>query len=154
MRRTLVVLFALIAATSLPVVLAQDAVKTPTGFSKASADASAKFERIVLDTPTPENARKWLMALTEEPHVAGTPAEKKVAEWVRDKLKEFGLDPEPSPERVAEARRADAGDAVARGGCVPAGQRLHVARRVPGVSRLRRVRRRERADSPADSPYA
>ena len=94
MRRTLVVLVALIAATSLPVVLAQDAVKTPTGFSRASADANAKFERIVLDTPTPDNARKWLMALTEEPHVAGTPAEKKVAEWVRDKLKEFGLDVE------------------------------------------------------------
>lgn len=70
---------------------AQDASKPPVGFSRASADALAKYERIVLDTPTPANARKWLQALTEEPHVAGTPAEKKAAEYVRDRLTEFGL---------------------------------------------------------------
>jgi len=70
---------------------AQDASRPPVGFSRASADALAKYERIVLDTPTPANARKWLQALTEEPHVAGTPAEKKAAEYVRDRLTEFGL---------------------------------------------------------------
>ena len=70
---------------------AQDGAKPPVGFSKASADALAKYERIVLDTPSPANARKWLEALTEQPHVAGTPAEKKVADYVRDRLTEFGL---------------------------------------------------------------
>ncbi|MEO6223860.1 MAG: M28 family metallopeptidase [Vicinamibacterales bacterium] len=70
---------------------AQDSAKPPAGFSKASADALTKYERIVLDTPTPANARKWLEALTEVPHVAGTPAEKKVADYVRDRLIEFGL---------------------------------------------------------------
>lgn len=70
---------------------AQDASKPPVGFSKASADALAKYERIMMDTPTPANARKWLEALTGEPHVAGTPAEKKVADYVRDRLIEFGL---------------------------------------------------------------
>jgi N-acetylated-alpha-linked acidic dipeptidase len=94
MRRIIVALVALTVSLSLPDVLAQDATRTPVGFSRASADANAKFERIILDTPTPDNARKWLMALTEEPHVAGTPAEKRVAEWVRDRLKEFGLDVE------------------------------------------------------------
>ena len=45
----------------------------------------------MLDTPSPANARKWLQALTEEPHVAGTPAEKKVADYVKDRMAEFGL---------------------------------------------------------------
>ncbi|HUR21375.1 MAG TPA: M28 family peptidase, partial [Vicinamibacterales bacterium] len=71
--------------------LAQDVAKPAVGFSKASAEAMAKYERIMLDTPSPANARKWLEALTVEPHVAGTPAEKKVADYVRDRLVEFGL---------------------------------------------------------------
>ena len=48
-------------------------------------------EKVFLDTPSPERARQWLVALTEEPHVAGTEAERKVAEWVADRFKEFGL---------------------------------------------------------------
>ena len=52
------------------------------------------LREIALDTPTPENARRLLFQLTQEPHVAGTPAEKKVAEYVRDRFKEFGLDVE------------------------------------------------------------
>ena len=93
MRRTALVI-ALTVCASLTAVSAQDAAKLPTGFSRASAEAHAKFERVVIDTPTPANARKWLQALTEEPHVAGTPAEKKVAEYVRDRMIEFGLEVE------------------------------------------------------------
>ncbi len=48
-------------------------------------------EQVFLDTPTPDRARRWLAALTEDPHVAGTPAEKKVAEYVLARFKEFGL---------------------------------------------------------------
>ena len=73
---------------------AQDAKRPPLGFTQATADATARFERIALDTPTPDNARRWLFQLTGEPHVAGTPAEKKVAEYVRDRFKEFGLEAE------------------------------------------------------------
>ena len=88
MPRTIALVLSCLVITSLS---AQDAAKPPVGFSKASADALAKYERIMLDTPSPANARKWLEALTEEPHVAGTPAEKKVADYVRDRLIEFGL---------------------------------------------------------------
>lgn len=93
MRRTAAVL-SLIVIASVSFVIAQDTTRPPAGFSKASADANAKFERIALDTPTAANARKWLEALTAEPHVAGTPAEKKVAEYVRDRMTEFGLEVE------------------------------------------------------------
>jgi N-acetylated-alpha-linked acidic dipeptidase len=71
---------------------AADPVRTPAGYTRSTFDANAPFEKVFLDTPTPENARKWLFQLTEEPHVAGTPAEKKVADWVQGKFKEFGLE--------------------------------------------------------------
>jgi N-acetylated-alpha-linked acidic dipeptidase len=93
MLRTTIVAIACLVISSYDssVLFAQDIAKPPVGFSKASADALAKYERIMVDTPSPENARKWLEALTEVPHVAGTPAEKKVADYVRDRLVEFGL---------------------------------------------------------------
>ena len=93
MHRTPAIL-SLIVVASVSFVIAQDTARPPSGFSKASADANARFEKIALDTPTPANARKWLEALTAEPHVAGTPAEKKVAEYVRDRMTEFGLEVE------------------------------------------------------------
>jgi N-acetylated-alpha-linked acidic dipeptidase len=66
----------------------------PLGFAASSADAQAKAEKVLADTVTPASARKWLAALTEEPHVAGTPAEKKVADYVLARFKEFGLSAE------------------------------------------------------------
>ena len=60
-----------------------------TGQSPGGSLTSA--EKVVLETPTPERARRWLAQLTEEPHVAGTPAEKKVADFVLARFKEFGL---------------------------------------------------------------
>ncbi len=56
--------------------------------------AFAQAEKVLMDTPSPEKARQWLFALTEEPHVAGTEAERKVAQWVADRFKEFGLETE------------------------------------------------------------
>ena len=84
----------LIAVVPSSPVFAQGAAKPPVGYTRATADANAGFEKIFFDTPTAENARRWLFQLTEEPHVAGTPAEKKVADWVAAKFKEFGLETE------------------------------------------------------------
>ena len=61
------------------------------GFFAASREAEARAETVLLKTPTPERARAWLRALTEEPHVAGTPEDRKTAEYVRDRLVELGL---------------------------------------------------------------
>jgi hypothetical protein len=62
------------------------------GFTSASADAQAKAEKVFVETVNPASARKWLAALTEEPHVAGTPAEKKLADYVLARFKEFGIE--------------------------------------------------------------
>jgi N-acetylated-alpha-linked acidic dipeptidase len=66
----------------------------PVGFTAAAADAQAKAEKVFVDTVNPASARKWLAALTEEPHVAGTPAEKKLADYVLARFKEFGIEAE------------------------------------------------------------
>ena len=62
----------------------------PLGFAPGSRAAQAVAEAHALAVPTPEKARSWLRTLTEEPHVAGTPADHKTALFVRDKLREWG----------------------------------------------------------------
>ncbi|HXH27518.1 MAG TPA: M28 family metallopeptidase, partial [Candidatus Polarisedimenticolia bacterium] len=53
-----------------------------------------------LGTPSPQRARGWLKTLTEEPHVAGTPEGKRLAEYVRDRMRDFGLSAELVPYEV------------------------------------------------------
>ena len=65
-----------------------------TGFNASSRNEQAAAEKVLMDAVTPASARRWLAALTEEPHVAGTPAEKKVADYVLARFKEFGLETE------------------------------------------------------------
>ncbi|MEJ7640204.1 MAG: M28 family metallopeptidase, partial [Singulisphaera sp.] len=62
----------------------------PSGFAPGSRAAQAGAEAHALAVPTPEKARSWLRTLTEEPHVAGTPADHKTALFVRDKLRQWG----------------------------------------------------------------
>jgi N-acetylated-alpha-linked acidic dipeptidase len=61
------------------------------GFLSSSRESQLKYESILLSVPTGQNARESLHQLTEEPHVAGTEADRKTAEFVRDRFSEFGL---------------------------------------------------------------
>lgn len=67
-----------------------DRPEVPPGFREGSFAAEAKAEARALAVPVPEKARAWLRTLTEEPHVAGTPADHKTALFVRDKLRDWG----------------------------------------------------------------
>ena len=64
------------------------------GFSPTSLAAERQAELVASAEPSPERAKAWLRALTEEPHVAGTPADYKTAVDVRDKLKSWGWEAE------------------------------------------------------------
>ena len=64
------------------------------GFFESSVEAERSAEAVFLATPSPEKARAWLFKLTEEPHVAGTPAAKDLAEYVEEQFKSFGLETE------------------------------------------------------------
>ncbi len=90
MSRVITVLLAAVSL-SVPVLAGEGA---PLGFFAASVEVQSRAESVLLETPSPEKARQWLMELTEKPHVAGTPQEKVVAEYVRQRLEEFGLETE------------------------------------------------------------
>jgi N-acetylated-alpha-linked acidic dipeptidase len=62
------------------------------GFFPAFVAPQDAAEAAFLAVPTPKKAEEWSRQLTEEPHVAGTPADHALAEMVRDRLKEFGFD--------------------------------------------------------------
>ena len=77
-----------------------ESTSPPLGFFPGSRAAQAKAEALALGVPTPENARAWLRTLTEEPHVAGTPADYKTALFVRNKLREWGWEADLAENEV------------------------------------------------------
>ena len=88
------------ALACLPLAAGGAANEGRLGFLPASIEAQRQAEATFLATPTPEQARRWLRRLTEEPHVAGTPGDRAVATFIRDKLREFGLDADLVPYHV------------------------------------------------------
>lgn len=62
------------------------------GFTASSAREQRALEARFLRLPSAERAEAWHRFLTEEPHVAGSPRDRELAEWTRDRWREFGLD--------------------------------------------------------------
>ena len=62
------------------------------GFTTASAAAERTLERRFLALPSADRAREYHRFLTEQPHVAGSDRNRALAEWVRDRWIEYGLD--------------------------------------------------------------
>ncbi len=87
MHRTLAaLLFSLAVAAS-----AQDA-KPIRGFSPEAADAQRKLEQKLQATPKPENVREYIRVMSEEPHHTGSEASNRVAAYVLEKFRAWGLD--------------------------------------------------------------
>lgn len=63
-----------------------------TGFTANSAVTQKQLEEKFLALPRPENTERYLFKLTEEPHIAGSPQSKAVAEYIHSKYVEWGLD--------------------------------------------------------------
>jgi len=64
------------------------------GFFPASAGKETAIEKSFRAVPTPERAHLDLSALTEEPHLAGTPEDFKTAQFVLQQFRAAGLDAE------------------------------------------------------------
>ena len=62
------------------------------GFSRKGSDAERLLEKRFLALPSPSKARDAHAFLTAEPHVAGSPRDRVLAEWVRDRWREYGLE--------------------------------------------------------------
>jgi N-acetylated-alpha-linked acidic dipeptidase len=63
-----------------------------TGFRAADADAQRAREDRAVATIQVDSLRRHLRILTSIPHVAGTPADRATAEYVRDRLAAYGWD--------------------------------------------------------------
>jgi len=62
------------------------------GFSGGSATAERDAEHKFQAVPSPDNLREYMRTIAAEPHHAGSPNSKKVADYVLEKFKSWGLD--------------------------------------------------------------
>jgi N-acetylated-alpha-linked acidic dipeptidase len=62
------------------------------GFTPASARRELEVERVLRATPSAASFSKHLLYLTEEPHQTGTPRNMELADYVRDRFVEYGLE--------------------------------------------------------------
>jgi N-acetylated-alpha-linked acidic dipeptidase len=62
------------------------------GFTSDGASAERVLERQFRAVPDPEKLREYMRAITEEPHHAGSPAGRKVADYILAKFRSWGLD--------------------------------------------------------------
>jgi N-acetylated-alpha-linked acidic dipeptidase len=51
----------------------------------------SQAEQMMLDLPSPQRLKGYLKEYTSEPHLAGTDADKRQAEWTRKKFNDFGI---------------------------------------------------------------
>ena len=61
------------------------------GFTAGNAAAERDRERRFQSVPAPDKLREYMRVITDEPHHAGSPGSRKVAEYVLDKFKSWGL---------------------------------------------------------------
>lgn len=67
------------------------------GFSKSNEAAQLKIEELLVSLPKPEDFKNHLQALTKEPHLAGSPANKRVADYISAAMQKAGWSVERSP---------------------------------------------------------
>ncbi len=77
---------------------AQIAPPPLAGFRDPAAET--KWEKMFLATPDPKLAEEHLRTLTQAPHVAGSVADRKTADYVAQKFREAGLETEVVEYRV------------------------------------------------------
>jgi N-acetylated-alpha-linked acidic dipeptidase len=63
-----------------------------TGAAAPSPIPAGEAERILQATPDPDSFARHLRFLTEQPHRAGTPRDMRLADYVRDRFIEYGLE--------------------------------------------------------------
>ncbi|MEZ5361683.1 MAG: M28 family metallopeptidase [Bryobacterales bacterium] len=80
-------LFSLLATA----VFAQDA-KPIRGFSNSTSQAQRSLEVQLLATPQPSNVREYIRVMSDEPHHTGSEASNRVAAYILEKFRSWGLD--------------------------------------------------------------
>ncbi|MGI8960877.1 MAG: M28 family metallopeptidase [Bryobacteraceae bacterium] len=71
-----------------------DAPQIPLGFTPRSYDGERAWEEKLKRLVSPERCRMYLHKLTAEPHVAGTPGDRRVSEYIAREFRGDGLETE------------------------------------------------------------
>ncbi|HEX6036811.1 M20/M25/M40 family metallo-hydrolase [Longimicrobium sp.] len=87
-----------LAAALLPAALA--AQQSMPGYAPQTAARQRTAEAAAVQAPSPDVARRHARALTAEPHVAGTPAQRRTADYVAQQMRAMGLETEVRTYRV------------------------------------------------------
>src|SRR3990170_5862281 len=64
----------------------------PTGFSEATWSWEQEFEAKLNAEVRADSCRDHLRFLTDQPHVAGTPGNFRVSQYIFDRFREYGLE--------------------------------------------------------------
>ena len=75
-------------------------VLVPLGFSPRTYTSQERWEKRFLEIPDAASSGRYLRRLTAQPHVAGTPGDRRVTELIFDEFKRDGLNPEIVEYRV------------------------------------------------------
>ena len=87
-----------LAAALLPAALA--AQQPMAGYAPQTAERQRTAEAAAVAAPSPDVARRHAQALSAEPHVAGTPAQQRTADYVIEQMRAMGLQTEVRTDRV------------------------------------------------------
>lgn len=90
--RTITILIALLLITSPLLSQRPESANGIRGFSPDAVAAQRQHEAAVRKSISPAEAEQTLFQLTREPHHAGSPASRRVAEYVGQRLKDAGFD--------------------------------------------------------------
>lgn len=74
--------------------------QTHAGFGPAESEAQKKLEDLFVGLPEPEAFKAHLRELTREPHLAGTPANRRVADYIQKAMEKAGFVVERPPYDV------------------------------------------------------
>jgi N-acetylated-alpha-linked acidic dipeptidase len=66
--------------------------RVPLGFSRGRGEAHAELERRFLSLPSTDRIREAHRFLASKPHPAGSARDGELAQWVRERFEEFGLE--------------------------------------------------------------
>jgi N-acetylated-alpha-linked acidic dipeptidase len=92
--------FLFTAWTLLPAREKPEGPRVPLGFSPETFREQSRWEKRFLSLPDAARCRRYLRQLTREPHVAGTPGDRRVTEFIFEEFRRAGLNPEIVEYRV------------------------------------------------------
>ena len=85
---------ALALSAQIPIALSAQSPTTMPGYSPTAAATQRRLEQDAIRAPQATRARAHSAALSKEPHVAGTPAQKRTADYVIAQMHAMGLETE------------------------------------------------------------